>query len=111
MLYLVAHSFLNGQSKNSNFFRYQSYTRRNLKKTVELWGRECQETKNSRHFDKSLQVEKRLVKGKGLEAESKLRNNHNSLTNTTNQENLLICLHKLRSRIKLASKVSYSITQ
>ena len=47
------------------------------------------------------------MKGKGLEAESKLRNN--SLTNTTNQKNLLISLHKLRSRIKLPSKVSYEI--
>ena len=51
--------------------------------------------KNSLHFGKSLQVKKRLVKGKGLEAKTKLRNNYNSLTNTTNQENLLICLHKL----------------
>ena len=40
MLYLVAHSFLNGQSKNSNLFPLPELHETQFKKTVELWGRE-----------------------------------------------------------------------
>ena len=32
--------FSTANQKIQIYFRYQSYTRRNLKKTVELWGRE-----------------------------------------------------------------------
>ena len=37
---LVRIHFSTANQKIQIYFRYQSYTRRNLKKTVELWGRE-----------------------------------------------------------------------
>ena len=40
MLYLVAHLFFNGQSKNSNLFPLPELHETQFKKTVELWGRE-----------------------------------------------------------------------
>ena len=41
MLYLIAHSFLNGQSKKFKFFSVTRTTRDAIKKkNVELWGRE-----------------------------------------------------------------------
>ena len=51
MLYLIAHSVLNSQSKKFKFFSVTRATRDAIKKKkVELWGQECQSSVTMRRM-------------------------------------------------------------
>ena len=59
--------FSTANQKIQIYFRYQSYTRRNLKKTVELWGRECMTSGKQCYQSPSFQPPTKRNEGSGDE--------------------------------------------